>query len=173
MSIPWTRRAFLAAGAAAPLIAIETRAATPVFDERDRAILHAVMDEIIPAGDGMPAASEAGGVAYLERIAATDATVASDLRNALAALGKCCTEALNQLDHAGRVAALRKLEADDAVQFAHLRDYVYESYYTQPKVWKLIGYEFYPTDHPGPHMEPFDESILREVRNMPKLYREA
>lgn len=167
----FTRREFLAASAAAPLIAIETRAA--VFDERERAVLQAAMDEIIPSMDGMPAASDAGGVSYLERVAGADATVANEIRNALLALAKCSTDPFEQLAHEARVAALRKLESENSLEFAHLRDYVYESYYTQPKIWKLIGYEFYPTDHPGPDMQPFDESILADVRKRPKLYREA
>jgi Gluconate 2-dehydrogenase subunit 3 len=169
----WTRREFLAASAAAPLITIETRAAAPVFNEHDRAALHAAMDEIVPAVDGMPAASEIGGVEYLERIAAADANVAVEIRNALTALAKCSAGDFQTLEHQPRVAALQKLESEAPLEFAHLRDYVYESYYTQPKVWKLIGYEFYPTDHPGPHMEPFDESILSDVRKRSKLYREA
>jgi hypothetical protein len=169
----WTRRGFLAATGVAPLITIDLRAAAPVFDGQERSVLHAAMDEIIPAGDGMPAASEMGGVAYLERIAAGDAQVAEEIRTAIAALQKSSAQPFDQLDHDARVAALKNLESREPNQLAHLRDYVYESYYTQPRVWKLIGYEFYPTDHPGPHMEPFDESILADVRNRPKLYREA
>jgi len=170
----WTRREFLGASAAAPLIAIETRAgAAGVFGESEKKVLAAAMDEIIPASDGMPAASAVGGMAYLERIAAGDADVANDIRSALAVLQSVSERAFDQLDGAARVAVLQKLEAQEPIQFAHLRDYVYESYYTQPRVWKLIGYEFYPTDHEGPHMEPFDESILAEVRKRPKLYREA
>jgi Gluconate 2-dehydrogenase subunit 3 len=167
----FTRREFLAASAAAPLIAIETRAA--VFNESERALLQAAMDEIIPAVDGMPAASEAGGVSYLERVAGADAQVASEIRNALVALGKCSADPFEQLGHEARITALQKLESGASLEFAHLRDYVYESYYTQPKIWKLIGYEFYPTDHPGPHMQPLDESILADVRKRGKLYREA
>ena|ERR1700685_3037730 len=174
MSMHWSRRRFLATTAAVPLIAIETRAhVSNAFNERERAVLLAAMDEIIPASNGMPAASEAGGVAYLERIASEDAVVAEEIRNALAALRNSSEQPFDRLDHDARVAALKTLESRDPIQFAHLRDYTYESYYTQPKVWKLIGYEFYPTDHPGPHMEPFDESILADVRKKPKLYREA
>src|SRR5579863_2080306 len=87
MSMHWSRRKFLTTTAAAPLIAIETRAAAAnIFQERDRALLHAVMDEIIPASDGMPAASDAGGIAYLERIASADVGVDNEIRSALAAL---------------------------------------------------------------------------------------
>jgi Gluconate 2-dehydrogenase subunit 3 len=170
----WTRREFLSASAAVPLIAIETRAAASnAFNEHERTVLRAAMDEIIPASVGMPAASEVGGMAYLERIAAADADVANEIRAALAAFERTSEQPFDQLDHEARVAALKSFEAANSSQFAHLRDYIYESYYTQPSVWKLIGYEFYPTDHPGPHMEPFDDSILAEVRKRPKLYREA
>jgi hypothetical protein len=169
----WNRREFLGASAAMPLIAIEIRAAAAnAFNDRERAMLRAAMDEIIPASDDMPAASEVGGPAYLERIAA-DADLANEIRAALAALQKTTEQPFDQLDHDARVTVLKRFEAADSTQFAHLRDYIYESYYTQPSVWKLIGYEFYPTDHAGPHMEPFDDSILAEVRKRPKLYREA
>jgi hypothetical protein len=167
-----SRRTFIAAAAATPLIAIEVRAAA-VFDEHERAMLLAAMDEIIPAGDGMPAASEAGGIAYLERIASQDAAVAVEIRNSVEALLTSSEQPFHRLPHEARVTALQTLESHKPNEFAHLRDYVYESYYTQPRVWKLIGYEFYPTDRPGPHMEPFDETILDDVRKRPKLYREA
>lgn len=173
MSTRWSRRTFLAAAAATPLITIEARTSRPAFEESERLDLEAAMDEIIPAGDGMPAASEIGGVEYLERVAETDAKVTGEIKAALAALGRQSARPFHELDHEARVRALKKLEGQDPEQFGHLRDYVYESYYTQPRVWKLIGYEFYPTDHAGPRMEPFDESILEDVRKMPKLYREA
>jgi Gluconate 2-dehydrogenase subunit 3 len=173
MSMRASRRQFLAATAALPLIRIEVHGAAPAFTHEERDTLRAAMDEIVPASDGMPAASEIGGVAYLERIAAGDADVAKELHEALRRLQGASEQPFDQLDQDARVATLQKWEARDAIQFAKLRDYVYESYYTQPQVWKLIGYEFYPTDHEGPHMEPFDESILDGVRKMPKLYRDA
>jgi Gluconate 2-dehydrogenase subunit 3 len=170
-----SRRTFLASAAAAPLIAIETPAAfTKMFNARERAVLVTAMDEIVPASDGMPAASQVGeGLAYLQRIAYQDASVATEIRNSVAALLALSEQPFDQLPHEDRVRMLQTLEAQKPNEFAHLRDYVYESYYTQPRIWSLIGYEFYPTDHPGPHMEPFDESILDEVRKRPKLYREA
>jgi hypothetical protein len=57
--------------------------------------------------------------------------------------------------------------------FKVLRDFTYEAYYLQPKVWKLIGYEFHPTNERGPSMKPFDESALGEVRKRPRYYREV
>ena len=31
----------------------------------------------------------------------------------------------------------------------------------------------HPTNESGPHMKPFDDSVLAKVRKMPKLYREV
>ena len=39
-----------------------------VLDTALQKILNAAMDEIIPAGDGMPAASETGGINYLLKL---------------------------------------------------------------------------------------------------------
>jgi Gluconate 2-dehydrogenase subunit 3 len=186
----WSRRKFLGASAAAPIVAPvaldllttieaapEKTASSGALSEPERNLLRAAMDEIIPASDGMPGASEAGGLQYLNRITAEDAEVAGDIRGALAALDKCSGQLFqkrfDQLEREAKVSALTRLETAAPIEFTKLRDYIYEAYYTQPGVWKLIGYKFYPTDHPGPHMKPFDESILEEVRKRPKLYREA
>ena len=79
----------------------------------------------------------------------------------------------DQIDRESRIELLAALEKNSPRIFAMLRDSTYESYYTQPRIWKLIGYEFYPTDHAGPHMKPFDEAVLTEMRKRPKFYREA
>jgi len=163
----WTRRKFLEASAAGPVMApfaaglITTIEAAPIdtLNEGERKALHTAMDEIIPAGDGMPSATDAGGIEYLERVMRQELEVAKAIRGLLAELKV----------H----KALSEFEAKAPTEFARLRDLVYESYYTQPKIWKLLGYENYPTDHKGPHLAPFDESILAEVRSKPKFYREA
>src|ERR1700761_3052520 len=128
-----SRRTFLAAAAATPLIAIETPATyTKVFDARERAVLVVAMDEIVPASDGMPAASEAGGLAYLERIAFQEASVAAEIRNSVAALLASSEQPFDRLPHEARVRTLQRLESQKPNDFAHLRGYVYEGYYQQP-----------------------------------------
>jgi hypothetical protein len=130
-----------------------------LLNEDERSALRTAMDEIIPAGDGMPSATEAGGIEYLERVMRQEPEVAENTRALLAELKVHRT--------------LGEFEAKAAPEFARLRDFVYEAYYTQPEIWKLLGYHNYPTDHAGPHMPPFDETILSEVRRKPKFYREA
>ena len=72
-----------------------------------------------------------------------------------------------------RVEILRAYERQSPEEFAALRDLVYEAYYTQPRVWRLIGYELHPTNESGPHVKPFDEAVLAQVKKMPRRYREV
>lgn len=190
----WSRREFLetslkgsiVVGGNAARIAHARRAPAPQkadapasgFDQNARELLQAAMDEIIPAGDGMPAASQVGGLEYLDRLAGESPELKKELEKSLAALKALSRKQLGKdfvsLSRLDRVEALKKLEKQPpTVMFANLRNYVYEAYYTQPKVWKLIGYELFPTNQAGPRMKPFDESVLAQVRKKPKIYREA
>jgi hypothetical protein len=190
----WTRRRFLetslkgsiVVGSGVASAAIPAAKAAPPakaspavsgFGQAQRELLRATMDQIIPASDSMPAASEVGGVEYLDRLASQTPEIGADVEKALAAVQQVAMKELDKnftaLSPGDRMETLKKLETQQPEVFGSLRDYVYESYYTQPKVWKLIGYEFYPTNAAGPMMKPFDESVLAKVKKMPKLYREA
>jgi hypothetical protein len=194
MNKKWTRRKFLktglqgslAIGGAArrplaetpPTLPAEGKASARGLDARQRETLRAAMDEIIPAGDGMPAASAVGGVEYLQRSASEDYGIQSDLTQSLAALEEISQKGFGKrfvgLSQADRVGALKALERQSpGKHFATLRDFVYEAYYTRPRVWKLIGYEFHPTNSAGPKMKPFDEVALAVMKKRPKFYREA
>lgn len=189
----WSRRRFLEAGVVGS-IAIgsiksvgmslgheQAKAAVQpsagALTRTDQGLLRVAMDEIIPTGDGMPSASQAGGLEYLDRLAGRDKKVAKELRESLRAL-----EVLSQkrfeisflsLSHDRRVESLMALEREESSDFKILRDCVYEAYYTRPSIWKLIGYEFHSTNDMGPRMKAFDESVLAEVRKKPKYYREV
>jgi hypothetical protein len=183
----WTRRNFLATGlasTASPSLVFEIEAAPAkrgpsvgTLTENETRTLKAAIDEIIPTSDRMPSASDAGGVAYISKLVEHEPTVSSDLRRSLVALDNSASEKFkkpfDQIDRESRIELLAALEKNSPRIFAMLRDSTYESYYTQPRIWKLIGYEFYPTDHAGPHMKPFDEAVLTEMRKRPKFYREA
>jgi len=187
MSVRFTRRTFLETALAGPAVigvAAEAKVAQalrqPVsapFGRQWRESLRAAMDEIIPARDGMPAASDAGGLDYLERVSRQESQIGADLQQALDALARLSESrfhaAFASVSSAQRVETLTALEAQSPEVFASLRDRVYESYYTQPRIWKLIGYDFHPTNESGPQMKPFDDSALASVRKMPKLYREV
>lgn len=182
----WTRRRFIdssVAGTAAisALISVNEIAGArpaPKLSGTDEAVLKTAMDEIIPAGDGMPSASEVGGVNYLARLMDDEPDgIGKEIRDALTALNELSKQrggsSFDRLEADDRISVLKNLESSSLHSFTMLRDSVYEAYYTNPKVWRLIGYELFPTDHVGPQMKPFDEKILSTVRNKPKYYREA
>jgi hypothetical protein len=172
-----TRRGFLCAGAATPALIAAIQPSPPAQVQHTRSTLKAVMDLIIPASDGMPSASEAGGLAYLENLGQRDKDVATDIAKGLnvadAFSERLFQRAFSKLEKNDQIAVLKEMESSAPGVFDALRAYVYESYYTQPAIWKLIGYELYPTDHMGPHLQPFDDSLVLRVRRTPKLYREV
>ena len=174
----WTRRQFLeTSSGTAALVTFIQPATAAVFTPDERAALAAAMDEIIPAADGMPAATQVGGIEYLERVPLQLPGLLDQFRQGLAKLDaesrQRSGQPFRQLSRAERVEILKALERHAPDIFRTLRDFVYEAYYTRPEVWQRIGYELHATDHAGPHMKPFDESVLAQVRKRGKLYREV
>jgi hypothetical protein len=170
-----TRRAFLelaaeqslAASLAATTLLAACRATADrpsalALDRRSTKMLLVLIDEIIPASDGMPAASRAGTLAYFELLAGTDPGLPETVHRAL--------RAANALAPGSTTIAAKLAETDPAL-FTRLRTYVYEGYYLQPQVWSLLGYEPYPTGAPGPSMAPFTPTLLQRIRAMPRRYR--
>jgi len=173
-----TRRVFLAAGAAMPplVTSILPASQAPAAVET-RSTLQQVMDLIIPSGDGMPSASEAGGLTYLERLIERDQNAKTDITKALAVADAFSQRSFQKpfadLEKKNQIAILTEMEAQAPQVFDTIRAYVYESYYEQPAIWKRIGYELYPTDHTGPHLPPFNDAALTNVRKMRKLYKDV
>ena len=185
-----SRRKFLQTGLAAALtigsgamVGSSVVAVAPKTTSSDRAdsdkhdFLRAVIDEIIPAGNGMPAASEAGVLAYLEHLADQNPDFGKTLDQSLGSLEELSQSQLHKnflwLATPQRVLVLQNMEKLRPDSFSFLRDYTYEGYYTQPKIWSLMGYKFKPTNGAAPHMKPFDVYALSQVRKKPKYYREV
>jgi len=91
------------------------------------------------------------------------------LSKALAALGPSFAES----SETEQVTALERLEQTDAPAFSTLRDTVYEAYYTNPKIWTLIGYPFRKGNKKTATLEDFDTKLLARVQQLPRLYRET
>ena len=172
-----TRRGFLGASAASTVLIAAIEPSAMVAADETQSQLKIVMDLMIPASDGMPSASEAGGLKYLTELMARDKSVAEDIHKGLATADAYSERQFQKpfaaLPENDQIAVLKEMETQTGAVFDLLRAYVYESYYTQPAIWSRIGYELYPTDHMGPHLKPFDEACLANVRKMPKLYKDA
>jgi hypothetical protein len=143
----------------------------------DESTLALLVDEILPAEDGMPSASEAGLVAYFRRVSVPVPELAGLLDEFVAAAADAAQRrfgsTVGELDRARRVEVLQDLEASDGDRFGAFRNFVYEGYYVNPEIWARLGYEPYPTIEAGPVMDPFDPATLDRVRRLPRLYVEV
>jgi Gluconate 2-dehydrogenase subunit 3 len=162
-----TRRTFI--GTAAVIVLAPVADAAPEQASTSRLTLRAASDRIIPAQGKMPAASAFGAVAYLEALAARDQDIQQRLTKALTALGPSFAES----SEPDQISALARLEQTDPAVFSVLRDTVYEAYYTNPKVWGLIGYSFRKGNKKTAALEEFDTKLLARVQQLPRLYRET
>jgi hypothetical protein len=183
----WSRRKFIEASVLTQ-IGISAGVLTQLYscapDENSSKVLStslqktltAAMDEIIPAGDGMPAASETGGLNYLLKLLEKMPEQAKTLSAGLSTLNiqsnKKFKKDFIKITSEERTSLLQEQEKDNAAFFNQLRDFTYESYYLSPQVWKLIGYEPHPTMSAGPLMEAFDEKLLDRVRTLPTIFKD-
>ena len=124
----------------------------------------------------MPSAGEAGAVAYLEPLARRDEAVAAALRDVLASLERRARRSRRQpfdrLTSPQRVALLEVMEKEEAERFRAARDLVYEAYYTNPLVWRRLGYEFMAPRIPGRRSSRSKRSCC-SASTLPRLYRDA
>jgi hypothetical protein len=113
------------------------------FTDRQREILNAAADELIPPGDGFPAPSAVGIVGFIARYVAPDGTAAVHYPFAEERTFKAKVDALEAaLLGAGsseRVAALTQLSEQDEDFFAQLRGIVYYGYYSRPTVIQAVS----------------------------------
>ncbi len=141
----------------------------------DHPILKLAMDEIIPNTHGLPSASEAGGLGYINSIFQEYPELSQSLLELLKQLNGISLSNyktdFENLDRNERIASLKTFELSRTESFEVLKNLIYESYYINETVWKLIGYQPFPTTSTGPQMEPFDETLLHRVKNLPPLYR--
>jgi len=185
MKQDWSRRGFLRTtvegslivGGAALVPAWPWSAAGPAISGPEQETLRLAIDELIPHGAGRASASEVGGLRYLEGRVADDGAFLIELKRVLAGLEDSGRAKFGRpfarLFAGERVDLLRHLERTEGDLFGAFRDAVYEAYYTQPEVWRRIGYEFHAGVEPRSPVPRFDESELASVRKLARLYREA
>jgi Gluconate 2-dehydrogenase subunit 3 len=188
----WSRRRFMEAGVFISAVAGTKPASsyvrviqkvqnqglqTPLLNAHRQSLLRSVMDELIPARTPMPSASEAGGLAYIEDLLRSDSRLGGKLFEALDRLEALTSERSQTpfllLSQFERVVVLSEFEQRRQEHFDFLRDTVYETYYERPEIWKLLRYRFYPTDHAGPVVKSFDPTILGDLPQRPRSYREV
>jgi hypothetical protein len=136
---------------------------TAVFDAGRRAVLAAAGDVLIPKGDGMPSASEAGvAMRWLDEVL----RLRPDFGPQLAAV-------LDRIKGADLAAAMERLRAEDPAGFAVLAEVVAGGYFLNPEVRSSIGYpgqQSVPIEHEEPPDYEQDGLIASVIARGP-VYR--
>src|SRR6266536_662016 len=131
------------------------------FDANERALLAALADVLIPAGEGFPAASQAGVAGEgLDAVLSFRPDLAGGLKSLLAS-------------SRGRPAAevVADLQKEDPASFGLLAEIVPGAYFLHPQVRALLGYAG-QVPHPiDPHPDPLDDGLLQPVLDRGPIYR--
>jgi hypothetical protein len=141
------------------------------------ALFIAAAEVIIPPSGRMPSAGDAGSMKYFQARVREEPKLAKRLSSTLFSINELCRERSKKLFASAplgiRVETLKHFEAKSADLFAELRDIVYESYYTDPEIWRLIGYHFRSGPGRTAQLESFNEKLLDHVKKMPARYRKV
>jgi hypothetical protein len=119
----------------------------------------------------MPSASAAGGVAYLRQLGWQYESIFEDLRRFLRVLQQESQKEFSSefaaLEARRQVAVMKSIEKSSAKLFSDFVGYVYEAYYTRPRVQGLLSCSILavPDDN--------DDLLLTPVRELKGLYREC
>ena len=158
-----------------------------ILTEDQLALLAAIQDRLIPAGDSMPGAGDTGCAQTIDRFLSERPALRRPILAALhaieAAAGKVSEgagEGNAELTHmafltladAERDNVLRAVEAAQPDLFRALVNQTYSAYYTNPAVLLILGWN--PPQPEGfPTPPPFDEALLANVKQRGKLWRDA
>ena len=143
----------------------------------DRVVLTRVMDLIIPPDGDFPGAGGLGLSERLERASLRYGRLRSGLLTVLDAMSLDIASRIEggfaALDEERQIAALATVESDLPVQFSEFVELVYETYYTDSRVYERIGWAGRPPQPEGFELEPWDPSILENVRKREPFWREV
>ena len=144
-----------------------------VFTETQRQLITAAFNRLVPAQDQFPGAGDLGGAAYVEQAVAGNVAMRRSLLEGLIQLEIAASShgeaGFCALSDEQQDAALRQVESERPEFFRELVRQCYNSYYTNPEVFELIGYTLPDPQNYQP--EPLDESLLEPVRQRGPIWR--
>ena len=130
-------------------------------------LLAAVLDTLIPSGNGLPSATDVAFDFILSE-AQTSLDVAAHVEAVLSRL----TDSTS-LDATRREAALEQAQQHEPKALADLLRLTYAAYYTDPRVLDILGWDRRPPQPLGHTLAPFDPSMLEGPRRRGKVWRDA
>ena len=131
------------------------------FDPSQRAVLAALADVLIPAGDGMPSASAAAVAEQgLNQVLAAVPSLGASLADVLArAKGR----------EAAEVVAI--LARTDPAAYGILTEVVTAAYFMNPDVCKAVGYTGQGPSPLDPRVDYMEDGLLESVIKRGPIYR--
>jgi hypothetical protein len=131
------------------------------IDAEQRAILAALADVLIPAGEGFPRASDAG-VAHegLDQVLSFRPDLADGLERVIAAARGCPAAAF-----------VAELPRKDPAGFALLAELVPGAYFLNPRVREMLGYTGQQAQPIDPKSDVLDDSLLQPVIDRGPIHR--
>jgi hypothetical protein len=132
------------------------------FNQEERTLFGRLADELIPAGDEMPAASAAGVTGqWLDAVLAARPDLESGLK---AVLQKA-------LDWPAAASAVEYLRSNDPEAFGILSEISAAAYFMNPEVQRAIGYIGQNPQPIDPRPDYLDDDLLQAVVGRGPIYR--
>jgi hypothetical protein len=146
-----------------------------VWSPAERELLALVLDRLVPAGRGFPAAGALGIGAYLEQVAGTTPAArrlfVEGLREIAIAGERIRPAGFAALSGDEQDSVLQSMERDHPAFFEALVRQTYSGYYSHPAVLALLGEDNPPQPH-GHRIDPFANALVDRVRRSPFTYRQ-
>ncbi len=152
-----------------------TDGASAFFTEPQRELMLHVLNRIVPAGDGFPAAGDLDVVDYLDAVVSPSAGLKRSYSEGLARIAIAGDEdglaGFTGLPDDRKDDVLRRVESALPEFFESLVKQTYNGYYTNPTVLELLGPEVRPPQPLGHDVEPGDLSTLEDIIQRGAAYR--
>jgi hypothetical protein len=153
----------------------KTKTPPTFFTEPQRELMLHVLNRLVSAGNGFPAAGDVGVVEYLDSVVGTSVVLRRRFTEGMTwieiAGQKEGSTGFADLPDARKDEVLRQVESELPEFFVSLVKQTYNGYYTNATVLELLGPEVRPPQPFGHDVEPGDLSLLEDVRKRGRAYR--
>jgi hypothetical protein len=136
----------------------------------DQKLLDSILDRLIPAVDELPSAGQMNLSDEIVRLSGQQARFSALFTNSMNSFGSQ-NPLFNSLAPEQQDDAIRAFEADSAELFDVLLSISYIVYYKDSRVHDRIGWSGKSPQPDGNEMEPWDESVLENMRKREPFWR--
>ena len=138
----------------------------------DEELLDAILDRLIPAVEDLPSAGQMGLTPEIVRLAAQQTRFNNIFQNAIEVFGTA-SPTFTSSNGDQQDDAIRTFESASPELFGALLSIAYIVYYKDSRVHTRIGWEGRTPQPDGNYMEPWDESVLDNMRKREPFWRKA